>query len=82
MISIGPASRLARPEVQDMIEVEISELGINKCAYNYTLYTLPCLYGMTNAEYDHEALKINREHVYKQKVCSREHNYYVHKCRI
>ena len=33
VISIGPASRPPRPEVQDMIEVEISELGINKCAY-------------------------------------------------
>ena len=58
VISIGPASRLARPEVQDMIEVEISELGINKCAYNYTL---PCLYGMTNAEYDHDSRGIKNK---------------------
>ena len=35
VISIGPASRLPRLEVY--IGVEVLELGINKCAYNFAM---------------------------------------------
>ena len=38
MTSIGPASRLPRLEVY--IGVEILELGINKCAYNFVYFAM------------------------------------------
>ena len=38
MISISPASRLPRLEVY--IGVEILELGINKCAYNFVYFAM------------------------------------------